>query len=308
MPHRFCAICGIDLKGDAPHFGMCLNCYLKENPLFKLPQNFNFKICLDCGNFSRKEEWFQSNSNDLFSIIEASISRFLLKPYMKNNSITFLLDYNEESFYYSSKDLLRSLEVKVKGFLTQDSKISFEQNVKINIDYDLCNNCTNLRGGTYFLSIIQLRVKSEDQFNLIEEVLEDIHRFVRKIFKKDNKQYITKIETQKNGVDLLLSTNELMNHIISHLKPNYNFISKRTKKLVGRDVQKGRNLYRFKTLIKFLPFKKNDIIIVKNEKYIVETITKNKIFLRSENESKIVKNYSYFFNDKIQFKRFMEGK
>ena len=126
------------------------------------------------------------------------------------------------------------------------------------------------------------------------------------IFKKDDKQYISKIEDVKLGVDLYLSTNELMKHIVSQLKSKYNFILKRTKKLVGRDTQKGRNLYRLKTLIKFLPIKKNDCIFINKSKYFVENITKNRVLLRDENHVKLIKNF-YFFDDKKSFKRIMDG-
>ncbi|MFX0105013.1 MAG: NMD3-related protein, partial [Candidatus Hodarchaeota archaeon] len=163
----------------------------------------------------------------------------------------------------------------------------------------LCKNCTNLRGGTYFLSIIHLRVKNERQFDLIKQVLEEINEYVEGIFEKDHRQYISKVEDQRYGVDLYLSTNELMNYLIKFLKTNYSFLLKRTKKLVGRDSQRGRNLYRLKTLIKFLPIKNSDIISIENQNYIVENITKNKVILRSENNTKLIKDYSFFFNEKI---------
>jgi len=74
---------------------------------------------------------------------------------------------------------------------------------------------------------------------------------------------------------------------------------KRSKKLVGRDNQKGKNLYRLKTLIKFLPVANNDIILIDNQDFIVENIRKNKIILKSKNNSKLTKDYSYFFNENI---------
>ncbi|MFW9949478.1 MAG: NMD3-related protein, partial [Candidatus Thorarchaeota archaeon] len=91
--------------------------------------------------------------------------------------------------------------------------------------------------------ILQLRVKNEDFFDIIAESLLKIQNFVENLFLEDNRQYISKLENQKYGVDLFLSTNELMKKIIVILKPNYNFILKRSKKLVGRDTQKGRNTY-----------------------------------------------------------------
>ncbi|MFX1365107.1 MAG: NMD3-related protein [Promethearchaeota archaeon] len=299
MPNRFCAICGKTLVGDEPHFGMCLECYLKEHPLFELPDHFSLNICLDCGSFSKKDEWIEPLENDFFSIIKQATFKFILKSYVKKNNINFKISFNEDSFVFSSKDLLTSLEIIIKGILKEDTNIYYQNSVKLNLNHILCKNCSNLRGGTYFLSIIQLRVKDEEQFGLIKYVIDEINTFTDRIFKEDHRQYISKMEDQKYGVDLYLSTIELMNYIIKFLKSKYNFLLNRTKKLVGRDNQRGKNLYRFKALIKFLPLSNNDIIIIKNQDFRVENITKNKVILRGENNTKLIKDYSYFFNEKI---------
>jgi len=302
MPNRFCAICGKDITENAPHYGMCLECYLKENPLFKLVEKLSFKVCIDCGGYTKKEDWINPKENDIFYIIEEAIFNFLLKPYLRKENIDFKISIDEDSLIFSSNDLIKSLDLTVYGILKNNINIKNEQKIKVNINYDLCQNCLNLRGGTYFLSIIQLRVKDKNYFSLIKEVLDNMQKYVEKLFEKDQKQYITKIVDQKNGVDLYLSTNELMNHIISLLRGNYHFILTRSKKLVGRDTQRGKNLYRLKTLIKFLPIYKNDLILIGNKKYFVESITKNKTILRDENGAKLIKDYSYFFNKKILIK------
>jgi len=297
MPHRFCAICGTVIDEFAPHFGMCLNCYLKENPLFELPNNYRFKLCIDCQNYAKKEDWIESENKDLFKIIEAALIRYLLKNYVKQNMILFSFSF--DTLVYSSQDLLTSMDVTILGKLREDQKISHKHTLKLNINYDLCKNCTNLRAGMYYISILQLRVTDKSQFGVIKEALSQISFFVENLFAKKKTQYISKIEDQNLGVDLYLSTNELMNRIISHMRANFTFILNRTKKLVGRDSQKGRGIYRLKALIKFLPFKKNDAIIINKVAYVVESITKNKVVLRDENSSKHVKNFSFFFKNKI---------
>ncbi|MHA1349330.1 MAG: NMD3-related protein [Promethearchaeota archaeon] len=305
MPHRFCAICGKVIDEFAPHFGMCLNCYLKENPLFELPNNYSFKLCIDCQNYAKKEDWIESENKDLFQIIEAVLIRFLLKNYVKQDIIQFSFSFDK--LVYSSRDLLTSLDVTILGKLRDNQKISHQHTLKLNINYDLCKNCSNLRAGMYYLSIIQLRVTDKSQFGVIEEALSQISFFVENLFAKNKSQYISKIEDQNLGVDLYLSTNELMNRIISHMRANFIFILNRTKKLVGRDSQKGRGLYRLKALIKFLPFKKNDVVIINNVTYLVENITKNRVTLRDENSSKHVKNFSFFFKNKTSLKLIKEG-
>ncbi len=299
MPNRFCAICGKKLVRDDPHFGMCLTCFLKEHPLFKLPDRLSINICLDCGSYSKKDIWIEPLDNELFSIIEEAVQKFLLKSFVKKNNIDFSFTVNENSFIFSSKDLLVSLEVEIIGVLKEDLNIKHKQIITLNLNHILCKNCSNLRGGTYFIAIIQLRVKDEDQFGLIKDVLDEVNDYAEKLFEKNHKQYISKIEDQKFGVDLYLSTNELMNYLIKFLKSKYYFLLKRTKKLVGRDSQKGRNLYRLKALIKFLPVRIKDVIFIGDQDYYVENITKNKVILRGENNTKLIKDYTYFFNEKI---------
>ncbi|MFX1455378.1 MAG: NMD3-related protein [Promethearchaeota archaeon] len=297
MPNRFCAICGKGLNEDSPHFGMCLDCYLKEHPLFDLPVKFKINVCMDCGSYSRKDVWVKPSEDDLFLILSEMIQKFLLKP-MKKNQIDFSISFNENSLEFSSKDLLKSVEVVINGTLKENSNVTHKAEVKVILNHSLCSNCSNIRSGTYFVSILQLRVNDESQSEFILEVLEEIENFTDNIFRQDQRQYISRVEEQRYGIDLFLSTNELMNHIIKYLKSRYHFLMRRTKKLVGRDNQKGKNLYRLKTSVKFLPFSLNDKIVINNVEYHVESITKSKIILKNKTNDKLIKDYSYFLNGK----------
>jgi len=303
MPNRFCAICGISLGEDSPHFGMCLDCYLKENPLFELSKSSTINVCIDCGNYSKKDNWITPSSEDIESILYEIIQKFILKSQVKNKDIELDFEIDQENIEYSSTNLIKAVEVLVMGRLKDSKNISFQQTTKLIINNILCNNCSNLRGGTYFISILQLRVKEENQLEFIEQMLIEIDDYVKALFDKDPRHYISKIEDQKYGIDLYLSTNELMNLIIKFLKGKHQFLLKRSKKLVGRDNQKGKNLYRLKASIKFLPVSNNDIIIIDTQEYIVENITRNKIILKDKNNNKIVKNYSYLFSENFVKKK-----
>jgi len=303
MPNRFCAICGKTLDKGSPHLGMCLKCYLEEHSLFDLPNKFTINVCIDCGSYSKKDIWFEPSEDDLYSILSKAIQRFLLKQLIKKDQIDLSFSFNENSLVYSSRDLIKSAEVLITGTLKEDSKIKHQMLVQLIINHSLCKNCSNIRGGSYFLSILQLRVKDENQFEFIEKILKEISNSTENLFKKDPRQYITKVEDQKYGVDLYLSTNEIMNHIIKFLRSSYNFLLKRTKKLVGRDNQKGKNIYRLKASIKFLPVSINDSVLINDEYYIIKSISKSKIILISKNNIKLIKDYSFFFNEKAYQKK-----
>ncbi|MFX1488011.1 MAG: RIO1 family regulatory kinase/ATPase [Promethearchaeota archaeon] len=299
MPNRFCAICGNTLNEDSPHYGMCLNCYLLEHPLFDLLDEFIVNVCLDCGSYSRKDVWHEPSEDDLFTIVNEIVQKFILKQLTKNPQLDVSFSINENSMIYSSKDLLKSVEVLVTGNLKKNADLSQQKLVKLKINYMLCKNCSNLRSGTYYTSVLQLRVKDVNQLYKIPVIIQEVNSFVESLFKKDHRQYISIIKDQKYGVDLYLSTNEIMNRVIKFLQTKYHFLLKRTKKLVGRDTQKGKNLYRLKSLIKLLPVSPNDVILINNEEYIIESITKSKVILRSSNNTKLIKEYSYFFNEKV---------
>jgi len=297
MPKRFCAICGKILDDKSPHFGMCMSCYVKENPLFELPATLKLKICLDCYRYSKKEEWVKPTEDDFLLIIEEAVHNILLKSLERNEVITFSMDIEKNSLEFSSKDLITSLKLKITGKSNENPLIYNEHVVKINIIYELCNNCMNLRSGMYFTSILQLRVKNSNYFDMLKKILDQIDLFVKKEFDEDDRQYISKSVDQKYGLDIYLSTNELMNHIISFLKSRYHFLLKRSKKLVGRDSQRGKGIYRLKALIKFLPIQKEEIIEINNQKFIVEQILKNKVILKNKSNEKVVKDFEFFFND-----------
>lgn len=306
MPNRFCAICGKKIDESAPHYGMCLECYLKENPLFTLQKNFSINVCLDCLSYSKKQQWYEPEIKDIFYIIEEAINSFILKSLLKNDTIQFEIEFDHNSFEYSSKDLLRTLKVIIVGKLKEKPRINHKEEIGVNINYELCDNCQKIRGGSYYTAILQLRVRKDQDFNLINEVLNEIQKYTEKLFDKDPRHFISEVKDQKYGVDLYLSTNEIMNYLISFLNNKYHFLLKRSKKLVGRDNQKGKNIYRIKTLLKFLPINKGDIILIdKGKKFVIDTILKNKIILKDHKGEKITKDFQYFFD--IDFEKVDEN-
>jgi NMD protein affecting ribosome stability and mRNA decay len=302
MPDRFCAICGKTITKKAPHFAMCLDCYLKEKPLFELPKKLSFKVCVDCGRFSKHQKWFDSHSTDILIIIKQALERFLLSSLEEKENLEFFTNFDETTIQYTQGELIRDIDVIINGRSQENPDFEAEQVVSINIQYELCESCSNLRSGEHYEAIIQLRVDETEQFDLIEDVIEKIHRYAIKQFESDRRQYIAKMIDQKYGVDLYLSTSELMKHIVSFLGDRYFFSKKRSKKLVGRDTQRGKNIYRLKTLIKFLPFESGDKLIIKGKEFNVLRILKNRVILKNENGRKVSKAYSFFFENQYSIK------
>ena len=127
MPHRFCAICGKNIDETAPHFGMCLECYLNESPLFKFSEKFSFKICLDCGSYARKEVWILPEKNDTLHIIKEAIY------------------HGELTIYTISIENRHRLTVKVQNV---DMKGSYPQGTRLQVGWKIENGIVITENGT----------------------------------------------------------------------------------------------------------------------------------------------------------------
>ena len=115
MPNRFCAICGKTIDDGAPHFGMCLECYLKENPLFTLPTKYSFKSCVECGSYSKHEGWVVPKNSDIFAVTQEILTKDLLKTYISKQHLEFTFKIKEGSFEYSSRNLLKGFILEIRS-------------------------------------------------------------------------------------------------------------------------------------------------------------------------------------------------
>ena len=131
---------------------------------------------------AHQEEWIKPVENELYSIIDGAVFKYLLRSYLKAGNIEFNLLIDENSFKYSSKDLIKSLNITITGTMKNNRSISHQQIITINLTNEICKNCSNLRGGTYFLAIIQLRVKDETHFDSLNHIINEIHEYVDKLF------------------------------------------------------------------------------------------------------------------------------
>jgi len=305
-PTRFCSICGKEFSTNEKIYDKftCLRCYLKNKPLFLFQDIFYLNICLECGSFSKDSKvkvWLTPSTENILEIVKSAINYYLLEPYGKKENIEFKLIILEEKISPNAK-IIEDIYLMITGVHIYDENLIYTQEIKVKLKYGHCDNCISIKQKK-INAIIQLRVIFDEQHNLIEIAKEKIKNYIDNVSKKDSTEYITKIEYVKNGVDIFLSTQNQTNKIIRLLKPEYNFLIKSSKKLMSRDVQRGKNIYRIKTLIKFLPIEKEDEVITKNIKYIVDKIGKNKVYLIDTLGNRIIKNYQFFFSKKVKIQK-----
>ncbi len=305
-PSRFCSLCGKEFFENEKFYEnfSCLKCYLKNRPLFHFQEPFYLNICLECGSFSKDSKvniWINPSTENLMEIVKSAINYYLLEPYQKKENIKFRIKILEEKISLNAQ-AIEDIYINITGVHLYDQNLNQSQEFKVKIKYGHCDSCISIKQRK-ISAIIQLRVILEEQKSLVEKVKEKIIYNLDQISKKNSIEYISKIEYVKNGIDIFLSIQNQNNRVIRLLKNDYNFLIKTSKKLISRDIQRGKNIFRIKTLIKFFPVEKADEIIIQNNKYEVNKIGKNKVHLLDSSGNKIVKNYQFFFSSKVKIQK-----
>ncbi|MBC8501315.1 MAG: hypothetical protein H8D38_06145 [DPANN group archaeon] len=100
------------------------------------------------------------------------------------------------------------------------------------LQVERCPVCSK-KGTEYFESTLQLRPKNK-------EILD----FTAKQIEKNNDVFISKVEEQKDGWDIYLSSNKAALTIGKKLSKSFKGELKTSRRLFGRDRQKSKHLYR----------------------------------------------------------------
>ena len=133
--------------------------------------------------------------------------------------------------------------------------------VPIKVMYTVCDRCRK-KTSTYYEGILQLRNADKD-----------IIDFVNKRIKQDDIFVSKKISKGKN-IDLYLGSRKFITNIGKELDKRFNGQLKISRKIVGRNKQKGRDIYRVNVVFKRYNFKIGQILEYKGRKIKIKNIGK----------------------------------
>jgi len=199
---KFCPRCGKET--DKLYDGLCLDCYIETHNL--VPKIIRIKRCSSCGRYFVRGKYFQR--------IEDAVEFFLRKTY--------------------EKTLIENVSFRIRDeenvFITLDKK---EFPSKIKIESFVCNSCRKKR---YTQAVVQVRGRKEFVNNFLKDLINKIEN------SKDRTLQIKKIETNKNGVNVEVSSKKGIKRIIKSLEKKYNLSVKISRKIVG--LKDGKTQYK----------------------------------------------------------------
>ncbi|MFX1605295.1 MAG: 60S ribosomal export protein NMD3 [Promethearchaeota archaeon] len=239
--------------------GLCAECYNKEHPLIEVETPLTLLSCKRCGSVKipggwKKLSFAAADSDDLWP----HQLDILLENEMKPLVHGIELDIEEE------KRLDRVLHVVLRAFGKSHEDLPPHEEqypVEVRFSYGTCDTCGMMSGG-YYEATLQIRA---DGRQLTDEEENDIVRTVTDMtiaqYGSDDKAFVTKISSDRYGMDFQMGSEHLCRSIAENLESRYLAQRKQNYKLVGQD-KRGKDKFRTTILIRLPRFGIDDFVRV----------------------------------------------
>ncbi len=214
----FCPKCGKEGKG------LCLDCYLEDNPLYL--EHTALLLC-NCGRTRYRNRWDSSLENILPMVVD---DKLVVPGEIK------MIDVELKSF--SSARSKIKLEVLFSGEY-MDEKFRKEVTGEIILERGNCPFCGRISAG-YYECILQLRVKNPG------ELLEGI-----------NPSMVSRMENVRGGADIYLTSSGYGSQLMRDLRDK-GFLVRDSYTLMGK--KEGKDIHRSSISVKEPSFREGDLI------------------------------------------------
>lgn len=238
---RFCPKCGKEINQDNMINNFCIDCYMSENNLIKIP-NIEITLCVKCNKIRMGKKWYSN-----FESIEEDISKNIKFIELSQPKITTEIHIDfEKNIHYA--------EIKINTIIGNKFK-ELIYKVNINVKKDTCVTCSRI-AGNYYTTILQIRFDDKNLQSLIlDKIIKEIKEIIDSINEKTSRPSaninIIKEVSLKNGIDFYTDSLKFTKNIATHLMKHKTAIDKKySNSLVGID-KNGKDLVRTTICVRF---------------------------------------------------------
>ena len=239
--------------------GLCASCYEKEHPLIEVSTPLTLLTCKRCGSVKIPGGWkkLSIDTSDEEDLWPHQLD-ILLDSEIKRHGQGIEIIVEEEK----RLDRVLHIVLRVLGKSHEDLPSHEEQyDVEVRFSYGTCDTCGMMSGG-YYEATLQIRA---DGRQLTEEEEDDIVHTVTEMtiaqYGSDDKAFVTKISSDKFGLDFQIGSEHLCRSIADVLESRYLAERKQNYKLVGQD-KGGKDKFRITILIRLPRFRIGDFVKV----------------------------------------------
>lgn len=260
----FCLLCN---KEEKLYEGLCKSCYLKEFELIEVPEYATFTVCSHCGATLKHDKWIQSAYYDDEIINDAIQKDIKLNENLKNVEMITEILTNRGTMY----DCI----LHVSGEVLNEV-ISKEYPIEVKVEKGVCPDCSKFYSG-YYEAVIQLRA---DERKLEEDEIRQADEFIsheiQRLCKTNKLAYVTERIVLKEGIDYQVGSHNAAHKIAENMQKQFGGIITESRKIVGRDKSKSRDLYRTWISVRLPSFHKDDFIEYKDNILMIKKIGSHK--------------------------------
>ncbi|MHC1579955.1 MAG: 60S ribosomal export protein NMD3 [Candidatus Alkanophagales archaeon] len=256
---RFCAGCGREQsEGEELYEGLCRECVLSifrvEAEKIRLP-DLEVRVCKHCGEFFKGS----GEPADLRSIVRDAVSRRLKAAAKGMRAELRGVDVEIEGFGRGGADAVIKFDVRFRGMELQERRP-----LRIKFVRRTCGRCSRISGG-YYESIVQVRA---DGRTPRDDELVSVETIAYSALGDGPKDFISKVEPRKEGIDLYVGSIEGGRRISKSIVRALGGRISESKKLYGR--KDGREVYRVTFLVRLPRFLRGDVIELDGRVILVE--------------------------------------
>ena len=212
----------------------CKKCFLDQNLKIEIPKRIDLALCKRCGKLrERASEWVVDD--DIEGFVMRQLSEAIKGNFADMELATGEKFQREISVKpYRQDEFEAKVEIRLGDFL-------LEKDCTIRVNKIFCVNCERARSG-YYTSILQLRGDFDR-----EKVITEVRDMVNSM--NDQYSFVTKVERAKIGVDVYIGSKKAAEKVARKLSKRAEI--KRSSKLLTKDKQSGKALFRFYYSIRF---------------------------------------------------------
>lgn len=231
--------------GKESEYKICGECLIERQSVASI-EKFNLELCSKCNSIKIGKDWLRLSLSE--AIKRLIWEHLRIEPNFEVQEITVA-----ERFAI------------IKGVLNGDL-VEVSVPFRYGVHKISCPKCSMESGG-YYESIVQLRaIKRQLRNEEIEKAREIVNKAIRE--KEGDKNFISKFEILKNGIDFYLGSRKLGEIVSRRIAEEFGGKIFESRKLHTR--VDGRDAYRFTFLIRLPEYEDLDVVVKNDTLYIVK--------------------------------------
>ena len=257
----FCVVCGKETDEEL-RGGVCASCYLEKNALATVKDHVDVEICVHCHARKRGEIWLEGHGSFEPIVQDAVREAVQFEKAVERPKLDIDVRPEDERNF--------SVTIRARGTaegVAFDKELSTRSRVK----NATCLRCSRVQGG-YYESIVQVRAAKREMDVAEKRAIKAMaSKFIERVVQEgDRNAFVLRDEDADRGLDIYMGTTNSGRMLAKQIATEFGGKTTEHAKTVGQ--KDGLDLIRLTFAVRLPEYKAGDVVILKDEAFIVSSI------------------------------------